>query len=153
VAKFKEWTTEQRIEWEEWLKDRPYIIKELAKRFPPNELFLLKTTGQRVYLMAYSEDNTVTVAITGDFNKCLFDKSVFGINPDDLEPCDIPDPKTVGCLYKTEIEQQTSMEWQKYCYDNRLFNKINEPMPYAIYEAALLGRPEFNENAANGIWE
>ena len=30
--------------------------------------------------------------VTGEFNFVTFDRNVFGIYPDDLEPCEIPTP-------------------------------------------------------------
>ena len=33
---------------------------------------------------------TLTVNITGEFNLISFDQQVFGIDPDDLEECDLP---------------------------------------------------------------
>ena len=73
-----------------WCKKRPAGVRELAERFPPWELFRIKSTGQRCTVAAVSENGTVRVDVTGEFNQVLFDRSVFGISPDDLEPCDLP---------------------------------------------------------------
>ena len=37
-----------------------------------------------------SEDGTLTVNITGEYNFVTFDRQVFGIKPEDLEECDLP---------------------------------------------------------------
>lgn len=41
-------------------------------------------------LHSYSEDGTMTVNVTGEFNAVIFDRQVFGIKPEDLEECDLP---------------------------------------------------------------
>lgn len=50
----------------------------------------MKSTGHRVFPLSYSEDGTVTVAVTGQFNFTVFERQVFGVSPDDLEECDLP---------------------------------------------------------------
>ncbi len=76
--------------WYEWVKTRPECIRVLCERFTPDRLYRLKSTGSRVTIYSYSEDNTLTVDITGDYNAHMMDRRVFGINPDDLEECDLP---------------------------------------------------------------
>ena len=89
--KFKEFTPEQQAEWEKWKNGRPKVMLDLAERFPPNILFRLKTTGQRVYPVSYNEDGTLKVCVSAQFNAiATFERNVFGINPDDLEECDLP---------------------------------------------------------------
>ena len=92
MAKWIEWTDEQRAVWAEWLASRPQVIQDMAAKFPPDELYRLGSSGHRVTLYSYSEDGTMTVNVTGDFNFVAFDRRVFGITPDDLEPCDLPSP-------------------------------------------------------------
>jgi len=92
MANWMEWPDEKEQLWQEWLKNKPPIIKELAARFPPYKLFRLKPTGQRGPIVSLSESGTVTMQITGDFNRVMFAKNVFGLNPDDLEECDLPGP-------------------------------------------------------------
>ncbi len=61
--------------------------------------------------MSYSENGTVTVAVSGEFNAVTFERQVFGVNPDDLDECDLPakdevtgvrttDPEDVGAFCK-----------------------------------------------------
>ena len=90
MAKWIEWTDEQRTAWAEWRATRPTVIQEMMDRFPYDELYRLKSSGHRVTLYSYSENGTLTVNVTGDFNFVTFDRRVFGIEPDDLEPCDLP---------------------------------------------------------------
>lgn len=77
-------------EWAEWVKTRPPVVQELCRRFPPNRLYRLRTTGQRVTLYSYNEDGTVTVNVTGEYNRIIYARRVFGVSPDDLEECDLP---------------------------------------------------------------
>lgn len=78
-------------EFNEWLKYRPEIIKEIANKVPPWNRYKLKTTGQYCDLYSYSEDGTVTIIVNGHESEILNQVnkiapvSVFGINPDDLE--------------------------------------------------------------------
>lgn len=78
--------------WFEWLKGRPDSIKALAEKFPGNKLYRLKSTGHRVFIYSYSENNTMTVVVSGQYNNVMFERRVFGINPDELEECDFPLP-------------------------------------------------------------
>lgn len=85
--------------WDTWVASRPPVVQELCALLPPDRLYLLKTTNQRVTLISYSEDRTVTVAVTGEFNALTFDRQVFGINPEDLEECDLPiDGEPLGAV-------------------------------------------------------
>lgn len=84
--------------WHRWVAKRPPHIREVAERFDPWSLYQLKTTGQRVTVVSFSEEKktgkvTMTVSITGQFNLIMFDREVFGIDPADLELCD-PPPET-----------------------------------------------------------
>jgi len=79
------------IEFEEWLKDRPEIIKTMAGKLKPWFRYRLKTTGQHCNLYSYSENGTVTIEVNGHDSEVLdainkmIPIGVFGINPDDLE--------------------------------------------------------------------
>ena len=96
---------------EEWLQDRPPIIRELCNKLPPNLLYRMKSSGHRCTIFSYSEDGTVTVAVTGEFNRVKFGRRVFGIlrhvlRPlDDLEECELPLPgEPLGEELQTEEE-------------------------------------------------
>lgn len=78
-------------EFNEWLKDRPEVIKKMAEKLKPWLKYKLKTTGQHCTIYSFSEDGTVTIYIDGHddevLNKInqLIAIKVFGIDPDDLE--------------------------------------------------------------------
>ena len=90
MAKIIEWSEEQEKAWEDWVSTRPQIIKDLCKRFPPYNLYRLKNSGHRVTLYSYSENGTITVNVTDEYNAVMFDRQVFGIKPEDLKECDLP---------------------------------------------------------------
>jgi hypothetical protein len=66
----------------------------MIKHRPPNRLYRLLTTGQLGEIISYNEHGTVTVIFPADFNPMNregLSLKVFGICPDDLEECDMPD--------------------------------------------------------------
>lgn len=83
------------VEFKKWFDSRPPTIQTLIEKCPPNLLYRMKSTGHRCTIIAYSEDGTMRVAITGQFNKIVFGRAVFGIPPEDLEECDLPGPEEV----------------------------------------------------------
>ena len=90
-------TAENLAAWKKWVAERPESIRKVCERFDPWTLYRLKTTGQRVYILSFSEpglDGKVTcrVGVSGEFNLLTFERDVFGIDPDDLEECDLPGP-------------------------------------------------------------
>jgi hypothetical protein len=103
MANIEEPTEEMRASYQQWVATRPECVRVVAERFEPWALYRMKSTGQRVVILSFgeAEDDTVTltVYISGEFNLTLFNRQVFGIKPDDLEPCDLP-PKDepVGVL-------------------------------------------------------
>lgn len=89
----------------EWLKDRPQIIKDMAADYPPNVLYRLKTTGQRVTLVSYGEDRTVRVAVRGEYNLVPVERDVVGVELGDLEECQLPtESEPLGVIF-TEPEE------------------------------------------------
>lgn len=78
--------------WQEWVASQPPCVQELCKRLPPDRLYRMKSTGQRVTILSYGEDDRLRVNITGRYNAIMFDRQVFGIDADDLEECDLPGP-------------------------------------------------------------
>jgi len=78
-------------EMNDWIKTRPENVQRMIELFPPNKLYRLKTTGNRVTIYSYSEDDTLTVEVSGEYNAVMFERRVFGIKPEDLEECDLPD--------------------------------------------------------------
>ncbi len=102
--KLWEFDAEQQAAWETWVLERPPLVADLARRFPPNVLFWLDPPGQRVTIVSYNEGGTLTVNVTGQFNLVTFDRQVFGIKPEDLTECDLPDEEPVGTLFTESAE-------------------------------------------------
>lgn len=104
-------TDEQKAEWDKWVAERPEVVRKIAQRFDPWTLYCNKKTDQYVIIYSFSEDGTITVIVSGEFNKVLFERKVFGINPDDLEECDLP-PKDhpTGALFSfDEVDENIDL--------------------------------------------
>ena len=85
--------------WNEWVATRPENVQRLCRQLTPDRLYRLKTSGHRVTLYSYAEDGTVTVNVTGEYNTLTFERQVFGIKPEDLEECDLPEPgESLGAM-------------------------------------------------------
>jgi hypothetical protein len=101
-------------EYEKMFEILPTNQQEVIKKFPPWKLYRLKSTNQRVEILTIGtdKDNTVKfrVDISGKYNMILFDRQVFGIDPDDLEECDLPD-EPVGTLLTEEEDIDKSIEF------------------------------------------
>lgn len=76
--------------FDEWVAGRPPEVQAMIRRLPPDRLYLMKPTGQRVTIIAYAEDGTLRVNVSGEFNALTFERQVFGVKADDLEECDLP---------------------------------------------------------------
>lgn len=94
--RYVEPTPEQIQGWDAWVSERPDNVRKIACQFDPWTLYRLKTTGQRVTIGAFDEEGggkvSVRVNVSGEFNFVTFERSVFGIDPSDLEECDLPGP-------------------------------------------------------------
>jgi hypothetical protein len=87
------------VAWAEWVASRPPGIQTMCEKWPPDRLYRMEPTGQRVLLHSYEEDGTVTVDILGTFNALVCERRVFGIDPASLTECDLPtDNEVVGAL-------------------------------------------------------
>lgn len=87
----------------EWMESRPEEIKQMIEKIPPNLLYMMKSSGHRVTIYSYGEDGTVTVFVSGQYNQVTFERRVFGIKPEDLEECDLPDEnEELGVLLNEE---------------------------------------------------
>jgi hypothetical protein len=73
-----------------WIAARPPAIREMIRRWPPNLLYRLESTGHRVTIHSYFEGGTVTVSVTGTCKLVTFERNVFGVDPATLEECDLP---------------------------------------------------------------
>src|SRR5579872_7076548 len=107
MTRIQEPSPEQACAYRDWVRSRPEHVRVVAERFDPWSLYRLKETGHRVTIYSFSEGKdgrvTLTVNITGQFNAIDFDRRVFGINPDDLEPCELPaEGELVGTMFTDE---------------------------------------------------
>jgi hypothetical protein len=108
----------QEANWQSWLAGRPQVIPDLGARFRPWKLYRHKGTNQRGFPMSFNEDGTLTLALTGEFNLISMERQVFGINPDDLEECDLPGPNEVVGVYLTEDEQLLMVNRRRAEFNN-----------------------------------
>jgi hypothetical protein len=76
--------------WGEWVSTRPPAIQAMCAQWPPDRLYRMTDTGHCCTLLSYSEDGTVTVSVSGEYNATMFDREVFGVDPHKLEECDLP---------------------------------------------------------------
>jgi hypothetical protein len=81
---------------EEWICSRPPKVQEAIRKCPPDRLYRMKS-GHRCTIYSYSEDAitgdvTLIVDVTGEFNRVLFGRRVFGVAVDELAECDLPTP-------------------------------------------------------------
>lgn len=76
-------------EFDAWLSTRPESIQKLAKKIPPGRLY--RMDNQRVFPYSYNEDGTLTVIVSGEYNAIVFERSVFGVKPESLVECDLPE--------------------------------------------------------------
>ena len=91
--------------WREWVATRPPVVQDLCQRYPPDRLYWMQPTGSRVTLVSYSENGTVTGRVSGDWNLTMFEREVFGVDPADLEECDLPaDDEPLGAMLTTREE-------------------------------------------------
>lgn len=99
MAKIFEPTDEQVAGYAAWVETRPSPVLEIARRLDPWTLYKMEPNGERVTLEAISEDGTVRVRVSAKHNMLVFERSVFGVNPDNLSPCELPtDDEPVGAL-------------------------------------------------------
>lgn len=91
--------------FDEWLTTRPVVIRDLAARWPPDRLYQMQSTGQRVTLRSYSEDGTCRIVIDPVHNPerlMLLPLEVFGVDLADLVECDLPAEK--GLVIDTIVQ-------------------------------------------------
>lgn len=98
------------VAWQEWVDSRPPEVKALCERFPPDRLYRLKD-GHRVTLLAYAEDGTLRVLVSGQYNFVTFERQVFGIKPEDLTECDLPTAdELTGTLLTEDAEVEAFID-------------------------------------------
>src|SRR5580698_10105167 len=104
MARFCEPTPKQLKGYKAWVRKRPPVVRAVAERFDPWTLY--RMGDHRVYVLSFAGDGTLTVAITGQFNRVLFARQVFGVPPDSLEECDLPDEDEVLGLVIAETTEE-----------------------------------------------
>lgn len=92
MANYYELDADQKVQFKRWFDSRPECIQKMILSHPINKLYRMKSTGQRVFLTGYDEDGTVSVIVSGEFNKVTFNRQVYNIPLDDLEECELPGP-------------------------------------------------------------
>ena len=108
MAKFTTPTDEQQKAWRDWVASRPDNVRKVAERFDPWTLYRMKSSGHRVVVHGFSEGDegvTLQVAVLAEFNLIAMERNVFGIDPDDLVECDLPEDGEVLGVYLNEDEQ------------------------------------------------
>lgn len=94
MARIIEPTDEQVEGYRAWVASRPAHVRAVAERFEPWSLYRIKPSGHRVTVLSFGEQKdgsvTLTVNVRAEFNFVMFERQVFGVKPDDLEPCDLP---------------------------------------------------------------
>lgn len=102
-------TPEQLNSWNDWVRNRPACVRAVASRLLPWKLYRIRQSGHRVTMYSFSENPdgrvTCTVTVSGKFNLVAFERDVFGIDPDDLEECDLPRPDEPHGSAELSIEQ------------------------------------------------
>lgn len=116
MAVYEEPTDKARDGYKAWLAERPSHVRAVAERFEPWRLYRLKSTGHRVFPVAFSEHPdgrvTLTVCVHARFNSVMFERNVFGIDQDDLEECDLPlEGEEVGAIFsRVEVNAMSGDE-------------------------------------------
>lgn len=79
-----------------WFDERPAIIQEMVRRFPPNKPY--RVQGGRwpgfIYCWSEAKDGVVTMTVT--ILEPGFGRRVFGLSPDDLEEWEGPRPDLIA---------------------------------------------------------
>jgi len=94
MARWYEPTENAKRDWAEWVAERPPDVRKVAKQFPPWILYRMGSTGRRVTLRGFDKGDTICARVVVDerFNCILFGREVFGVDPADLQECELPEP-------------------------------------------------------------
>lgn len=91
MAKWVEYTEEQQNMWEEWLAERPQVIKDMVVKYDlhPEKVYCFESNKEKRFVLhSLDEDGTVTVQfrreLSPNFILPLMDYNVFGVNPESL---------------------------------------------------------------------
>lgn len=106
-------TPEEERLWREWVDSRPMVVQRVIYKhgFVPWKLYRL--SGHRVTLHAFDEHAgdrvTLRVVVSGKYNLVAFERTVFGVDPDDLKECAIPSHHEVLGTVLTEAELEEAV--------------------------------------------
>ena len=111
MTRWMEPSEDQIAGWRTWIEANPEVA-EAAAKLDPWTLYRMKSTGQRVTIVAIAEPEeaggpcTVRVRVSGRFNLlATFERDVFGVAIDDLEGCDLPGPhEALGVVGVLDLE-------------------------------------------------
>jgi hypothetical protein len=87
----------KKLQQSAWYKALSEKVKARVDAYPPTKRYRMKATGRIVTLVSYDEDtnddcHTVTVDVSRDDNPgLLFERQVFGVEFDELEPVNPPE--------------------------------------------------------------
>jgi hypothetical protein len=101
VANIGEVTSEDKENWDTWTRSRPDHVRRLIeeRHLAPWKLYRMKSTGRCVILHSFDEEFdgkiTLKVIVSGRFNLISFERTVFGVDPNDIEECDLPDKSKI----------------------------------------------------------
>lgn len=122
-------TDEERAQWEAWVDGLPPVVRELARKFTPWSLWLMKSSGHRVVPYSFDEhadgSYTLRVDVLAIFNSITFERRVFGIPAEDLEPCELPGPEEELGATLTDDE-----DIEAFCASAREAKKRGEPYEF-----------------------
>ena len=98
MARYREPSETEEQMWKGWVASRPPDVEAIASRFEPFSVYRMKSTGQVVVPIGFTEPHegpvTLLVQLAGEFNPQPGERPIENVDPDDLEPCEIPDPRT-----------------------------------------------------------
>lgn len=97
------------LAWRRWVNSRPEVIQAMCKSHPPNLLYRM-SSGHRCRIYSYDENGTMTVQVTGKYNIVAFARAVFGIKPEDLVECDLPDDDEIVGEFLDQNEAKIFLE-------------------------------------------
>lgn len=88
-------TLEDETKYKAWLSNIPSRFRKIAEQFDPWSVYRMKSTRHLVMLYGFDETEygiMLIVLFLKDFNPFVpFNRNVFEVNPNDLEPCELPE--------------------------------------------------------------
>lgn len=81
-------SAEERAALDEWLEDRPQVIQEMARKYPPWHCYRHPPSGPHGHYVIYSYAENGSVTLIHGSDSFLPAMQVFGIPADDLVVCD-----------------------------------------------------------------